>query len=449
MRRLTWAFRLTDLSAFWLAVLLGFHLRFSSGLIPIFTLIPGFSLYLHALLILSPLYVLLMEALGNYQDRHGRLSTYEVQNLYRSLVFFYLLCVAITFFLKTNEFSRVTMILVFFLNFLLGVIFRACLVQIQQEWWKAGREIDRVLIVGKNQALIDQVRNAFDVTPESGYRVVDTRVLEGNWKEFDPAKVDRVVVAGGDADFNDIADLISGLPNRIRVDLIPTYYLFLRHLPFKEFVGNFPLLPLNQQTIPGWNTFIKRVMDISLSAILLILLLPLMALISLLIRLLYGPPVLFRQERVGQNGRLFSIYKFRTMRVDAPEQMLAMMAEHKQANYKWKQDPRVLGSFARLLRRTSMDELPQLRNVLQGSMSLVGPRPAPVEFVRNYSPYEKLRLALQPGLTGLQQVYCRGSESMEDILKYDLRYMTEQSIWLDLLILAKTVRSVFSGKGAH
>lgn len=442
-------YRLADLAAFWLALTVGFFLRFHSNIIPIFTDVPDFSLYAISALILSPLYVLLLEALGTYQEAHGKLSESEIQNLYRSHIVFYLTILALTFFVRSYEFSRVTLILTFFLHFLFCIVFRFLLVGYQKRLWSLGIGGDRILLIGTDGTLLQEVRDAFRESEPSGYRVVESRLVAGEVVPGATEGIDRIILVGGDWNYNQIADLILETPRRIRIDLIPRYHLFLRHLPFREHVGTFPVLPLNRQILTGWNSFAKRLMDITVSAALLLLFFPILLLTSVVILLRYGRPVLFRQRRVGQNGRLFDIYKFRTMTVDAEQQVAPLVSSGRQANYKWKDDPRVLGAFAWFLRRTSLDELPQFWNVLQGNMSLVGPRPAPLEFVKHYSPFHKLRFAIPPGLTGLQQISCRGSDSMEEILKYDLKYIQQQSLWLDLTILLRTIPALFSGKGVH
>jgi exopolysaccharide biosynthesis polyprenyl glycosylphosphotransferase len=437
----TWKLRFADLLAFWLAVLTGFYFRFYSDLIPVFTSIPELSLYIKALFLLSPFYVLILGGLGNYPERIYRVSEYEIHNLFRSLGFFFLVCVSLTFFIRSYEFSRITLLLSFFLNFLFVVFFRSIFARILHH----GKVPDRILLIGENSQMLADVKNAFQATPEAG---TITGVLQkAELSEITFTGIDRLLIVGGELSYADVADLLLHAPRSVRIDLIPGYHIFLRHLPFYESIGWFPVLPLSHQQLSGWSPFIKRALDICISILFLITTLPFLIVITFTIRMLYGSPVFFRQERVGQNGRPFLMYKFRTMKVDAEQSIASLVTSEKKPNYKWRNDPRVLGQFARFLRRTSLDEIPQFWNVLQGSMSLVGPRPAPLEFVRNYSAVHKLRLAIPPGMTGLQQISCRGSESMDEILQYDLKYIREQSLWLDLVILIKTIPSVLFGKG--
>lgn len=437
-----------DISALLLSVIFAFHIRFTSELVPIFKDVQDLSFYLHTVLVLTPFYALLFYALGNYQERHGRMSQYEAQHIVYSLGVFYLLCLASTFVIHSQEYSRITVFLAFFLNVLLCIVFRAGIVRGQLHRWKRGLDKVRLLLIGGDPKFIEDVHRTLTDMPETGYDVVGVKVIQGQGAvDVDYESTDRILIVGGQLSFNGIADLILDAPKRIHIDFIPTFHLFLRQLPFKEYIGNYPVLPLNQQILSSWNAFAKRLMDIVISVLTLIFLAPFMIAIAVVIRLAYGKPILFPQERVGQNGQMFTLYKFRTMKPDSDQQASDYIASHKQTIFKWKNDPRVEGRFAWLLRRSGFDELPQLWNVLEGNMSLVGPRPPTRELVRNYSAEHKLRLAIQPGITGLQQVYCRGTDSMEEILRYDFQYIKEQSLWLDLTILAKTISTLLLGKG--
>ncbi|MGH2356421.1 MAG: sugar transferase, partial [Candidatus Limnocylindria bacterium] len=185
---------------------------------------------------------------------------------------------------------------------------------------------------------------------------------------------------------------------------------------------------------------VKRVLDIAGSTIGLIVLSPVMLVAALLIRLLDGPPVLFRQTRVGLHGRPFTINKLRTMVPDAEERLdrVKHLNERSRVAFKARNDPRVtpLGGW---LRKTSIDELPQLWNVLTGSMSLVGPRPPLPSEVDEYDIWHRRRLSMKPGITGLWQVQARHDADFDRWVERDLAYIDGWSIWLDLKILAQTL----------
>jgi lipopolysaccharide/colanic/teichoic acid biosynthesis glycosyltransferase len=193
---------------------------------------------------------------------------------------------------------------------------------------------------------------------------------------------------------------------------------------------------------------IKRLLDIVLGAIAFVVLSPVMLGAALSIRWRDGAPVLFRQTRVGRQGRSFTIYKFRTMVPDA-EARYEEVSAHSDTRgpaFKMLDDPRVT-PLGRFLRRTSIDELPQLINVLRGEMSLVGPRPAPPREVEGYDIWHRRRLSMRPGMTGLWQVEARMDVHFDERAELDLRYIDQWSLWMDLTILARTVPAVLLTRG--
>ncbi|MEX2137361.1 MAG: sugar transferase [Chloroflexota bacterium] len=193
---------------------------------------------------------------------------------------------------------------------------------------------------------------------------------------------------------------------------------------------------------------IKRVLDFAGAAAALVVLSPLLIVTAVVIRLKEGPPVLFRQTRVGLHGRTFTIYKFRTMVPNAEERYeeVADKSDTRGAAFKMHHDPRVTG-LGRFLRRSSIDELPQLLNVLSGDMSLVGPRPAPPREVDQYDIWHRRRLSMRPGMTGLWQVNAALDEHFDKRAELDLRYIDQWSLLLDLGILARTVPAILTRQG--
>jgi exopolysaccharide biosynthesis polyprenyl glycosylphosphotransferase len=196
---------------------------------------------------------------------------------------------------------------------------------------------------------------------------------------------------------------------------------------------------------------VKRLFDIAASAVLLVLLLPVFGLVALAIRLESPGPILFRQTRVGRWGRLFTMWKFRSMYVDAEARKAALMAQNEMAGgvlFKMKNDPRVT-KVGRFIRKTSIDELPQLWNVLRGEMSLVGPRPPVPAEVDEYSLSDRRRLEVIPGITCIWQISGRSEIPFEQQVELDVQYIESQSFWTDLKILLKTVPALLLGTGAY
>lgn len=194
----------------------------------------------------------------------------------------------------------------------------------------------------------------------------------------------------------------------------------------------------------------KRAFDFLFSIFALIFVLPLMALSALMVYVEDGPPVIFRQKRVGKNGRLFEMFKIRTM-VKNAEQLQSQVEKCDAGGntiHKMKDDPRIT-RVGRILRRFSLDELPQLFNVLNGTMSLVGPRPEIPSLVERYEPWQLQRFSVTPGITGWWQINSRSDQPMYLHIEDDLYYIQNYSIWLDLKIIVRTIWVVLTGKGSY
>jgi exopolysaccharide biosynthesis polyprenyl glycosylphosphotransferase len=202
-----------------------------------------------------------------------------------------------------------------------------------------------------------------------------------------------------------------------------------------------------QQVTPG-GLIVKRTVDVVVGTATLVLLAPVMALIAIAIKLGSPGPVLYRSWRVGQNGKLFVFLKFRTMVMNADElkDSLQHLNEREGLLFKISNDPRTT-PFGRFLRRYSLDELPQLVNVLRGEMSLVGPRPPSLDEYEKYTAEHQIRLAAKPGITGLWQISARNDPSFARALSLDRSYIENWSPWLDLKILLKTMPVVLQGDG--
>jgi exopolysaccharide biosynthesis polyprenyl glycosylphosphotransferase len=262
-------------------------------------------------------------------------------------------------------------------------------------------------------------------------------------------KVDEVILAFPAAE-HARAELLAYalLPLPVRVRMAPDYLRLVVARSSVESLGGIPLIGLREPAVQGLNWAIKRVFDLGASLFLLVLLAPLMAVIGLLIRLDSPGPALFRQKRVGENGRVFTIFKFRTMAAGSDKLPKVVPDEGGQRVYKVPDDPRVT-RIGRILRKWSVDELPNLLNVVKGEMSLVGPRPELLPIADSYEPWQRSRLAVLPGMTGWWQVSGRSDLPLHLNTEYDLYYVRNYSLWLDIKILFKTVGAVLQGKGAY
>ncbi|CUO25385.1 MULTISPECIES: sugar transferase [Clostridium] len=200
-----------------------------------------------------------------------------------------------------------------------------------------------------------------------------------------------------------------------------------------------------------WNyDVIKRIIDITISGLALIILIPLFLVVAILIKVESPGKVIFSQDRVGKDGEIFRMYKFRSMVANAEELKRKLILENEATGpmFKIKNDPRIT-KIGRFLRRTSIDELPQLFNVLKGDMSLVGPRPSLPEEVEKFDPWMLRRLDVKPGLTCYWQVMGRNSISFEEWMKLDVKYVNERTLWIDIRLIFKTFFVLFGDTNAY
>ena len=262
--------------------------------------------------------------------------------------------------------------------------------------------------------------------------------------------IDEIIFAVDSRKLGEMEELFllcdeQGVRTRVVVDFFP----HINSQVYLDRLGSTPLLTFSAAPHDEIRLLAKRVTDVVLAAAALVLLLPFMLLIALLIRLTSPGPAIFRQERCGLNGRRFVFYKFRSM-CDNAEELKASLAHlsHKQTAFKIRNDPRLTG-VGRFLRKFSIDEWPQLWNVLKGDMSLVGPRPAVPEEVDNYQTWQRRRLRMRPGLTCLWAVKGRDTLDFDTLMKMDMQYIDTWSLALDWKIILRTIPRVLTGRGAY
>ena len=262
--------------------------------------------------------------------------------------------------------------------------------------------------------------------------------------------VDRVLVASQALDGELLTDFIrEANQERLGVTLLPSVVDVLGPSTEIDDLGGVTVLSVNPPHLSRSSWLLKRTLDVSLSAVALLVILPLLPLVAAAIKIDSRGPVFFSQERLGRGGRRFRLFKLRTMVPDAEAQVAELQPQS--AHPAWlllDRDPRVtrLGGF---LRRSSIDELPQLWNVLRGEMSLVGPRPMPVATDRHIHGWGRRRLDLTPGITGMWQVLGRSSLPFDEMIKLDYLYVTNWSVWGDIRLLLRTASVVVSRQGAN
>jgi exopolysaccharide biosynthesis polyprenyl glycosylphosphotransferase len=337
---------------------------------------------------------------------------------------------------------------------------RGCRSKLRRRASPGRKHKHQVLIVGAGRAG-RQVADYLEQHPEMGRMVVGF-IDDAKKREFGvlgpPEKiasiarahfVDELVLAASPAP--DLAQRIirEAQKNHLDVKIVPEFHGGMPVYSWMEDLGAVPLVTLHRETIPTASLFLKRTADVAGSSLGLIFAGPVMLAIAALIRLDTAGPVLYGASRVGRKGRRFRCYKFRTMVTNAAELKEQLRARNQREGpcFKIADDPRIT-RVGRWLRRYSLDELPQLWNVLKGEMSLVGPRPHPLDDFARYALEHLRRLDVTPGITGLWQIKARRNPSFETNLALDLEYIEHWSLWMDVRILFKTIAVVFQGTGA-
>jgi exopolysaccharide biosynthesis polyprenyl glycosylphosphotransferase len=414
-----------------------------------------------AVLATVPLIVLLSQLFGTYdrEDLLVRKSTLdEAPALFQLATMFALSVWVIDGFLLSGHSDRAQVLILWTTLLLLLLVLRAAARSLSRSCTPP----ERCLVIG-DASTCAWMRAKFDRRPSLHATVVasvpaapdshgqasagglsgtDLQMLASR---FD---IDRVVITPGSADEAGIVDVVHAAASvGLKVSVLPRVLEVLGTSVEFDDVEGVPLLSMRPLGLPRHSRIIKRTLDIVASCLALVLLAPLLAAIALAIELDSGGPVLFRQRRVGRDGKDFEMLKFRTMVRDADEQKdgLRHMNEA-EGLFKIDADPRIT-RVGRFLRRTSLDELPQLRNVLRGEMSLVGPRPLVAEEDQQVEGWRRRRLHLTPGMTGHWQILGSARIPLEEMVRIDYLYVTNWSLWLDVKILLRTVPYVLARRG--
>lgn len=379
------------------------------------------------------------------------------------------LIVGVFIYRATEFYSRLIFAFAWVAIVLLLCAYRGVLLELRRWLWMRNVGREQVLVVG-NSGLGRGVMESIVARPFLGYALAgyldDHAPPSSNrpvrhFRHLGPIDhlgaaihqhaIDQVILALPFWEHERLPDLVAtcrsaGVEFRVAPDL---HQLSFDRVEVGD-LGGTPLIGLKELSIRGWNLLIKRAMDVTLVLLASPVALIAAAWIALLIKRDSPGPIVFQQQRVGKNGRVFTALKFRTMVADA-EARKAALAAHNEADgpiFKMRNDPR-LTRVGRFLRRTSLDELPQLWNILRGEMSLVGPRPPTPDEVAHYEDWHRRRLEVTPGLTGLWQVLGRSDTSFDEMVRLDIYYAENWSPSLDLRILLQTVPVVLSGKGAY
>ncbi|MEW6684720.1 MAG: sugar transferase [Candidatus Edwardsbacteria bacterium] len=409
--------------------------------------------YLWLLLIILPLWFLLLHQGGAYQPLRTK-TFWEINKCILKVSLFGTLILGTVIFLFKAAYLSRTFILTFIIaNLLLLIFWRSGLLFFLRSVRRRGYNYRNVLIIGAGK-IAENCVELIKKHADWGFRVFDILSTESINKLSEilyQNVIDEVIFAVPHSQLQKIEIGLKtcekiGVRTHILLDWFETPIAKTR---LEEFHG-MPMLTLTTTPFTERALFIKRTIDIIVSSILLLVFSPLMVIIGMLIKLTSSGPIFFRQIRCGLQGRKFNFYKFRSMVEDAEQKLDEVRALNEMNGpvFKIKNDPR-LTKIGKILRKTSLDELPQLFNVLKGEMSLVGPRPPIPPEVEQYEPWQRRRLSMKPGLTCLWQISGRNEIDFDEWMKLDLQYIDNWSLGLDFKILLKTIPVVLSGKGAQ
>ena len=493
-------FTASDLLVVSCAWTLSYWIRFVSGYIPVEKGIPPFTDYARMLIFVWLVWGFVFRRFNLYRPMRGVGRFHEIWLLVRANAFSVLLLLAATYLFreKSVPFSRLVFLIFWALATFSTILSRSVIRVVLRAMRRRGYNMRYALIVGSGK-LAERVASRMLVHPEYGIDLVGCLASDGHPGVVRPngvqlakngvysaregaalralhlspeealrgesdsppqlrilgtyadlpgflesGQIDQVIIAMPLCDHDKLEAVIHSIgDSMVDVRIVPDVHQFIQLGSQVEEFDGLPVVSLASTPLSGINRVTKRVLDLLLGTVILIAALPLMAVIAVLIRAFSRGPILFTQERVGLDGETFKIYKFRTMYVDA---------ERRGAQFAVRDDPRVT-PIGRVLRRLSLDELPQLFNVIRGQMSLVGPRPERPVFIsefRRHVPKYMLRHKVQAGMTGWAQVNgWRGNTSIERRIEHDLYYIEHWSVQLDLKILFLTLTRGIRDRNAY
>jgi exopolysaccharide biosynthesis polyprenyl glycosylphosphotransferase len=451
-----------------LSFILAYFIRFNVLVFITPSSIPIFEKYSSILLFVTLLWLAVLKLVGLYENKKYTALVDEIAVLFWGISVSTMILLGLLFLYRELWFSRLVILNVWWIAFLLLGLLRALILLAGRLAHARGLGLRNTLILGAGE--IGQMLAGKMVKDRGlGYRLVgfldDDRARSGcrycgvpvlgelaRAKEvIQQQKVDEIVIASSDIPAEKTLDIITECERSgVEFKIVPGILELIASRVDVDELAGVPLLTVSEIRLKGFNAFLKRTMDILLSLLGLIILSPLLLAAALLVKLTSPGPVLYAQPRVGLDGRTFPIFKFRSM-IDGADRLISQIEGRSEVEghlFKMKDDPRTT-PLGRLMRRFSIDELPQLGNVFLGQMSLVGPRPPLPREVVKYNSWQRKRLRVRPGITGPWQVQGRSHLPFDDMVRLDIYYIENWSLWLDLKILLRTIPVVISGSGAY
>ncbi len=409
-------------------------------------LVPAFNFYLPW--ILFPLGSLCVYYLSGFylrpQPQHKRISRVVSSTLVCALIISVFSFFIIIIDDKINDYTDyyISLLVLFVLQFTVSLLFRLCVVLADKRHWNKGKNYERTLIIGEEEPSRTIAQKLHNEEQLVFLSLHDVRLLP---EKVSSEGIERVIIAvDSDTSKKVLYQLINKIyPLQVEISFTPSAYDILIGAAYVEDLEGAPLVTLTDLSMSDWQICVKRVTDIVISILCLVLLSPVYLCLAVLIKLSSPGPVIYKQERIGLYGRPFFIWKFRTMKNNAEQELPQLSSPN---------DTRIT-SIGHWLRKYRLDELPQFWNVLRGDMSIVGPRPERayyIEQIMQQAPYYCLLYKIRPGLTSWGPIrvgYTDTLEKMIQRLNYDMAYMENMSLLLDMKILFYTIRVILDGKG--
>ena len=444
---------LIDVLVIIISLACSFWLRFKTTLFgPIGGSLGFFSYLLFLVLAVIPVYLILYFAFGLYKPRRTYKNLFsEATQIIKVNILAFFILVSILFIINQPNFSRIMLFLLAVIATFFGIIERFIIRSILKNLRVNNRNLKHILIVGDND-LAFTFAHKIRTNPYLGFvvsgflgrsdhvgREIEGSKIIGAFKDIDSIlennRYDRVVLAIPLKYYYKINELVESCERvGIKAEIIPDYIRYFPAQPSVDMIEDIPIINIRYVPLDdNFNKFMKYASDYIISIIAIIITSPVMIITAIAIKLTSPGPVIFKQERMGYNGKTFMMYKFRSMKVQDPNE--------EKSEWTTRDDPRKtkVGDF---IRRTSIDELPQFFNVLKGDMSVVGPRPERPFFVEQFKetiPKYMVKHQVKPGLTGWAQIHgCRGDTSIRKRIKYDIEYVENWHMGLDLGIMIKT-----------
>jgi len=430
--------------------------------------VPILEHYLNVLIFITLVWLSIFNIIGLYDKRKFTSLIDEIAALFVGVTLATLVLFGMLFLYREFWVSRLVVVNAWWIALLLLGLCRVFLFEFRRILHLKGLRMRRTLIlaagemgkilaqkIGQDRSLGYEAVGFLDDDPAKIGQVYHGIKVLGKLSEtrrtIEQKKVEEVVIASSKIPAQKTLDIITECERYgVEFKIVPGILELIASRVDVDELAGVPLLTVTEIRLQGLNAAVKRATDIALSSIGIVLLSPLLIFFAVLVKATSPGPVLFPHERVGLDGRTFSMLKFRSMIEDADElfPQLEPLSEAEGHLFKIKDDPRIT-PLGRFMRRFSIDELPQLFNVFLGQMSLVGPRPPLPREVAKYSPWHKKRLRVRPGITGPWQVSGRSLLPFEDMVRLDIYYIENWSLWLDIKLLMRTVPVVLLGKGAY